>query len=317
VVSVYNGDRYLLGSLQSVLDQQEVDLELVVVNDGSTDRSPQVLTELAARDPRVRVLHQENQGLTRALIRGCAAARGEFIARHDADDLSYSGRFARQLRLLQSDPQLSMVSVRGRALGPEDEELFTITRPADKEEATRLLLGGRLGPPAHGSVMFRAEQYRRVGGYRVVFNYAEDWDLWLRLVEVGHLAYVPEVLYAFRVQEYSISALRREQQFLLLDCALRCYRARAQHLSEEPGLQEAARLTALPLPSRRVQRLGNTYFIGKCLLDRRDARALGYLKRSVRQSPWHVRGWVALLAACLLCKPLGVSPIVKTEAPMA
>jgi hypothetical protein len=317
VVSVYNGERYLLASLQSVLDQEEVDLELIVVNDGSTDRSPQLLAELAACDPRVRVLHQENQGLTRALRHGCAAARGEFIARHDADDISYRGRFARQLRLLQADPHLSMVSSWACALGPQGEELFTVTRPADREEATGALLDGRMGPSGHGSVMFRAPQYHQVGGYRVPFRYAQDWDLWLRLAEVGYLAYVPEFLYAYRVEENSISAHRRDQQTRLKQCAFRCRHARSQRLPEEPELEEALRVSSLSPLSRRLQRVGNSYFIGKCLLDRRDGRAVGYLKRSVRQSPWQVRSWVALLAAWLLCKRPGAPPVVKTESPMA
>ncbi len=317
VVSVYNDEDHLLPSLQSVLEQEGVDLELVVVNDGSTDGSARLLTELAGRDPRVRVLHQENQGLTRALIRGCAEARGEFLARHDADDLSYPGRFAHQLRLLRSDPDVSVVSAWGCALGPAGEELFTLTRPTDKEEATRAVLEGRIGPPGHGSVMFRAKDYHQVGGYRAAFRYAQDWDLWLRLAEVGRLAYVPEFLYAYRVEESSISAHRRDQQLRLKACALRCHQARSHHLSEEPELREAARLSALPVPAGRFRRVGNSYFIGKCLFDRRDARAVDYLRRSVRQSPWQVRGWMALLAARLLCKPRAASPVVETQPPIA
>src|SRR5438128_1485891 len=108
VTSVYNGERYLLPSLESVLGQQGVDLELVVVNDGSTDRTGQILDDLASRDNRLRVLHQTNRGLTEALARGCSEARGRYIARHDADDLSLPGRLRRQQRLLDGDPGLSM-----------------------------------------------------------------------------------------------------------------------------------------------------------------------------------------------------------------
>jgi hypothetical protein len=244
-------------------------------------------------------------------------ARGEFIARQDADDISCPGRFAKQLQMLRSDPELSMVSSWGRGLGPEDEDLFSITRPVEKEEATRALLEGRLGPVGHGSMIYRANRYHQVGGYRVIFNYAEDWDLWLRLAEVGSLAYVPEFLYAFRVEEHSISAHRRDQQIRLKECAIRCHQARVKNLSEEPELHEASRLTALPLPSGRALRVGNSYFIGKCLLDRRDARAMGYLKRSVKQWPWQIRGWAALVAARFLCEPNGVTRMVEPKPPVA
>jgi glycosyltransferase involved in cell wall biosynthesis len=95
VTSVYNGERYLRESLESVLSQEGVDLELIVVDDGSEDSTPEILADSATRDPRLRVLTQENRGLTVALIRGCAEARGEFIARHDLDDLSLPGRLRR------------------------------------------------------------------------------------------------------------------------------------------------------------------------------------------------------------------------------
>src|SRR5438046_4713104 len=91
VVGVYDGQRYLRESLSSVLDQAGVSLEVVVVDDGSTDASPVILEEFARRDNRVHVIRQENQGLTKALQRGCAAARGALIARQDADDLAWPG----------------------------------------------------------------------------------------------------------------------------------------------------------------------------------------------------------------------------------
>src|SRR5262249_20822617 len=149
---------------------------------------------------------------TEALIAGCAAARGRFIARHDSDDVSLPGRLERQADLLTSDPALAMVSCGTRAIGPGGETLFENHRRADPADATRRLREERLGPGAHGSVMFRADAYRRVGGYRAPFRYAQDWDLWLRLTEVGRFDHVPEVLYAYRVTPDSISGLKRRQQ---------------------------------------------------------------------------------------------------------
>ena len=95
VMSVCNGSDLLAKAVNSILSQEGVSLELIVVNDGSIDGScATILDEYARRDPRVRVIHQENTGLTRALIRGCAAARGQFIARQDSDDISLPGRLA-------------------------------------------------------------------------------------------------------------------------------------------------------------------------------------------------------------------------------
>jgi len=301
IVSVYNGRRYLRDSLGSVLNQQGVEFECVVVDDGSTDGSGAVLEQLASEHSRLRVFHQPHKGLTRALIYGCSKARGLYIARHDSDDISHPGRLARQSELLSADPALSMVSCWGLGLGPADEILFEVRRPTDSVEATKQLACGE-GPPGHGSVIFRSELYRRVGGYREPFRFAQDWDLWLRLGERGRIAYVPEFLYAYRIDEHSISGRWRARQLRLAELARRCYAARLQARAEAPHLEEAARISREPLPPREPSPHGTTYFIGKCLLDRRDARALPYLRRSVRAAPWNWRSWAALASAALLCR---------------
>lgn len=300
-MSVYNGQEYLRAAIDSIVNRQGVELELVVVDDGSTDESVHMVHEYSCRDPRVRLFTQENQGLTKSLMRACKEARGEFIARQDADDVSLPGRLARQLAALRADERLAMVSCWSRAIGPEDEVLFESRRPVDAGEATRQLVEQSIGP-CHGSVMFRAAAYHHVGGYRAQFRYAQDWDLWLRLAEVGMLSYVPEVLFGLRVTESSVSAQRRDQQLRLLEVAKRCRAARTAGASEAAQLDEAERISGEPQPKGRGRGTGSNYFIGKCLLDRRDRRALTYLRRSVRQSPWSWRPWAALGAAAVLCR---------------
>jgi glycosyltransferase involved in cell wall biosynthesis len=316
VVGVYNGGDYLRESMESVLGQEGIDFECIVIDDGSTDGTGEVLDELAQAHPRLRVVHQANQGQTRALIQGCRKAKGTYIARHDADDISRPGRLARQSELLSADPELSMVSCWGLGIGPADEVLFEIRRPEDSATATGKLLARGEGPPGHGSVMFRAETYRAVGGYREEFRYAQDWDLWLRLIERGRIGYVPDFLYAFRIEERSVSGLRRDQQLRLLEVARRCHAARLQGTPETPHLEEAARISALPVPAGPVSALGNAYFIGKCLLDRRDARAVPYLRRSVRVDPWKWRHWAALVRAMLLCRRPAPPPTATPHAPV-
>ena len=279
-----------------MLAQEFVDFELVVVDDGSTDGSATLLDALAARDARVRVLHQENRGLTLALVRGCAAARGEFIARHDADDLSLPGRLARQTARLQAAPDLAFVSCWSRVTGPRDELLFESRRPTDPAEAACLLTQARTGP-VHGSVMFRTDAYRRAGGYREAFRYAQDWDLWLRLIDVGGLAYEPAPLYEWRIDEHSLSAARRSQQIRLRALAAACRTARRRGASEDALLAEAARVSARPASAPGASDPGISYFIGKCLLDRGDPRCLCYLRRARRERPWSLRPWLALLLA--------------------
>src|SRR6266496_3005617 len=100
VMSVYNGADHLRETIDSILAQEGVAFELIVVNDGSTDQSAKILEEYASRDKRVRVFQQENQGLTRSLIRGCSEARGKYIARQDAGDVSLTDRLVKQMNCL-------------------------------------------------------------------------------------------------------------------------------------------------------------------------------------------------------------------------
>jgi glycosyltransferase involved in cell wall biosynthesis len=295
VTGVYNGGTDLRPSLESVLDQRGVEFELIVVDDGSTDDTPVLLDELARRDPRVRAIRQENQGLTRALIRGCAEARGEFIARHDGDDLSLPGRLERQARRLQDDPSLCLVSCWATARGPGDELLLEICRSEEPDAATDGLLNRYEGPPHHGSVMFRRSCYERVGGYRAEFYFAQDSDLWLRLGEVGQLAYEQDFLYSFRVGEGSISSRWRAVQHALGELAHECQAARRAGKREDEPLRRAAALRPGLVPSARPDLTAGAYFVGRCLLARRDPRARRYFRKVLARRPWSLKAWASLL----------------------
>ena len=125
VMSVYNGASDLAVTMDSILSQEGVEFEFIVVNDGSSDKTGQILNDYAQRDSRVRIIHQENTGLTRALIRGCDAARGEFIARQDAGDVSLPSRLKSQASLLRDHPDCVLVSCWTDMVGPEGEFLYT------------------------------------------------------------------------------------------------------------------------------------------------------------------------------------------------
>ncbi len=303
VMSVFDSAPYLESALRSILEQTDVDLEFVIVDDGSTDGSSDVLAEFAREDRRIRLLRQENRGLTRALIAGCRLAQGEFIARQDSDDLSLPSRLATQLRLIRSDGNLAFVSSSAEVMGPQGETLLVHHRPADKAEATRLLWSREAGPPGHGSVMFRRSTYERVGGYREAMYFAQDSDLWLRLARVGGLAYSPEVLYRYRVAPQSISGRLHPVKLAFAEIVTELHEARLAGRDEAPILARAAALRRAPEAgsSRGATSEALTnYFIARCLLKQRDRRALSYLGRSLRDEPLYARAWVSLPQAALL-----------------
>jgi len=313
VMSTYNDAATLPASIDSVLSQDFRDFEFIIVNDGSPDpRTAEILDDYARRDGRIRVITKANEGLTKALIDGCAAAQGEYIARQDADDVSLPGRLARQADYLDLHPEVAFVSCASRVFGPRGEMLTTERRPSDPEEATRLLLHGRVGPPGHGSVMFRKAAYERVGGYRSTFYYAQDSDLWLRLGLVGLVGYLPDVLYAYEISPESISGACHAAKLPYADLVTACHELRMRGESDEQAIEEfRSRMTMVRVTPRAdtsadakaESRCRTSYFVGRCLLRRGDPRALGYFRECARLRPFFLPTWANMaLSLVPLCR---------------
>jgi len=210
VMSVYNGSGNLRETLESVLSQESCSFEFVVVDDGSTDDSGAVLDEFAARDPRLVVIHQQNTGLTRALIRGCEAARGEFIARQDADDVSLPDRLRAQAEFLHAHPEVVAVAGGVRFAAPQGERLYDVCFPPEIEIS--LEFEKMRVPPLVGA-MFRRQAYLAAGGFRAAFRTAQDVDMWLRLVEQGPCLAMAETYYQARMTAGGITSRRRDEPF--------------------------------------------------------------------------------------------------------
>ena len=287
VMSVFNGGQALPATLQGILDQQGCDFEFIVVNDGSTDASGQLLDAWATRDARLRVIHQANTGLTRALMRGCAEARGELIARQDCGDVSLQGRLARQVECLKQEAAAAAASCHTRFIGPRDEALYQVEIGEDSLNAglSAGFEGGR-GPSHHGSMMMRREAYQAAGGYRAAFYFAQDLDLWTRLIEKGRFAVVPEVLYLARLEPQSISGTQTQEQVQLAKLIIEATRARRSGEPEDAFLAAAAEIRPVKRGdfARRVA-LGN-YFIGSCLRKSNSRAAASYFQQALVNDPW-------------------------------
>jgi glycosyltransferase involved in cell wall biosynthesis len=304
VMGVYNGAAALAETLDSILAQSEADFECIAVDDGSTDATPAILAEYAARDPRIRIIRQENAGLTRALIAGCAAARGTYVARHDAGDLSDPRRFALQKQALDADASVVFVSPATQYAGPELEPLW-ITRPTgaalQPAHVLDLTISGALtdGPTHHGSVMFRRDAYERAGGYRAAFYYGQDFDLWLRLAEIGKFQGIDEVLYTARITPDSISGSARLRQEELGRLSRAALDARQRGESDASILARAAAITRV---SRRpIAIRGNgLYFIGEALRRNGDRRARRYLRQAIAAWPLSMRAWIRYFQSLVL-----------------
>jgi glycosyltransferase involved in cell wall biosynthesis len=199
-------------AVRSILDQTFSELELIVVDDGSEDATPEVLGAIG--DARLVVLRNEtNLGLTRSLNRALGVARGEFVARQDADDRSLPQRLERQLAHMRAHPQVGicgawtrLVDQRGQVVGHGRNPVT----PAEVAEGMR-----QDNKIFHGTLFARRAVMEALGGYREAFRYSQDYDLLLRALDVTQLANVPEELYEFRVHGGSLSSTKTDTQFRL------------------------------------------------------------------------------------------------------
>jgi glycosyltransferase involved in cell wall biosynthesis len=279
-MAVRNGGWRLKASLESVLTQDSTSFEFVVVDDGSTDGTSDMLAGFAARDERIVLLHGEACGLTEALIRGCDASRGDFIARQDCGDHSLPGRFLRQLALLKKHIDVGFVSCHTRYVGPGGEYLFLSDSKGIRDEPFRMISDDQppkcvCGPSHHGSVIFRRNLYEKLGGYRKIFRRSQDWDLWYRMAEVSLFAVVPEVLYEAVVLPDGISMGRKNEQDIFGKVAIEAMQARQSGQTEDGILKQIP----LSLVGENSTADGN-YFIGSLLFRNRDPRCRRYLLSS-------------------------------------
>jgi len=299
VMSVYNHGAFVRYAIDSVLSQDGVDLQFVIVNDGSTDESAAILDDYAAADARIRIIHQENCGLTRALIRGCAEATGDFIARQDADDISLPSRFRSQINYMNQH-DLAFASCFVSQVGPENERLGEVRIADEPETATSQLLKNHSGVPCHGSMMMRRSVYESVDGYRSPFYYAQDTDLWSRLVEKGKYGCVPQCLYLLRSSPESISGSRRDVQARFHRLGIEAAVRRRNGSSDTLILDQASALTEsvvrqYPAAKVRQNRAMSLYMIGATLLRNGDAAGQRYLRMSIQENPLFCRAWMRYL----------------------
>jgi hypothetical protein len=204
-MSVFDNERFVAAAIESICTQTFADFEFLIVDDGSRDGSGAIIAEHARRDPRIRILRQENRGLIESLNRLIAEARAPLIARMDGDDIARPERFARQLAFLGAHPDYGVVGTNTHDMD-ENGRIRECTDFHPLDHAALAAALDHASPLCHSSVMMRREAVRRVGGYRPAFRHCEDYDLWLRLSEITRLGNLPDRLLLYRRSPSQISS---------------------------------------------------------------------------------------------------------------
>jgi glycosyltransferase involved in cell wall biosynthesis len=212
VLPVFNAAQYLPSAIESILNQTYPNFELILIDDGSTDDSLSVIRRYQERDERVRVISRENRGLISSLNEGVDQAKGTFIARMDADDISLPERFKSQIEFMKSHTECVALGTRAMLMDPDGLDICPFLDVQAHEQIDAFHMDMQGGAIVHPSAMIRRAALLKVGGYRQEFLHAEDIDLFLRLAETGQLANLPEVLIRYRQHFNSIGYRHRKKQ---------------------------------------------------------------------------------------------------------
>lgn len=299
VMPVYNAESYVAEAVESILSQTFRDFEFLVFDDGSTDRSLEILQAYTDRDDRIRVFAKQHRGHVPWLNEGIQIARGEFVARMDADDVALPQRFARQVEFLNHHSDCVVVGCDIMMIDPDGDPLATAKHKTVHEDIEADLLGGGHGVIAHPTCMMRRSTLLAVGAYREEFETIEDFDLWFRLAEQGRLANIPEVLLKYRLHHTNVIFTQVERQQRCADRIIREARLRR-------GLKPLARsVWSFTTPS----------LAGRHQMWAWHAAGSGYRKTAFKhaflalnENPFSLKTWAALTRCWL---PTGFVSLLK------
>jgi glycosyltransferase involved in cell wall biosynthesis len=209
IMPIYNAQKFLKEAIDSILNQTFKDFELLLINDGSIDKS-KIIIEQYRHDPRIKIFHKKNEGITKTLNFGLAHSLGRYIARMDADDISMSERLELQVDFLDKNREVGLLGTRFKSITEDGKFIENLDVELTNKELQEMLLKScRFG---HPTVMIRRTALEMVGPYdeSMWANTVEDYDLWLRIAEKFEIANLPQYLLYYRINSNSITQTKKE-----------------------------------------------------------------------------------------------------------
>lgn len=211
---VFNGEKYLHESVESILNQTFSDFEFLIMDDGSTDKTSFILKKYAQKDQRIKIFHQKNAGIVKSLNKLIDLSKTELIARMDADDISLTDRLKMQYDYLSKNPGTVLVGTFAELF--HDNKILGNNTAFAEDFLNRWFLS--LHPPfIHSSVLMRKKALIDIGKYREEGHPAEDYDLWIRIKRLGKIENINKVLTRYRINQKGISALKYKRQLTVRD----------------------------------------------------------------------------------------------------
>jgi len=236
VMAVYNGDEYLSAAVNSILEQTFDSFEFIIIDDGSIDASNQILNEYT--DSRIKLIRQENKGLSAALNVGISIANGEYIARMDADDIALPNRLEVQYKYLCNNPELDVIGGQAKIIDMEGKVVADMRKPVAHTNVVRYMEYSC--PLIHPTYLMKTSVCKAIGGYRPMFQIAQDYDFILRVVDAGYqCGNTPDNVLRYRVNLKNISLVYGQKQMYETRCLLNAHKLRSKGKSDQSYLDYA------------------------------------------------------------------------------
>jgi len=218
LMSVYNDARWLDTSIPSILGQTFTDFEFIIVDDGSIDKSLEIIKRYASKDQRIKYIKlKKNLGTARALNEGLKIARGKYVAKQDADDISMPERLEQEVRFLENHPDIAVVGSFVKIIGPDNEDLGVLCFPEEDQQIRKFMI--KRCPFIHSSVLIKREALSVIGGYNPSLRRVQDYDLWFKILSRFKGANLPLLLVAYRL--YPEGYKRKKFRYRLMEAKVR------------------------------------------------------------------------------------------------
>ncbi|MGA1870993.1 MAG: glycosyltransferase family 2 protein [bacterium] len=248
LMSIYNAEKYVRESIDSILKQTLPDFEFLIINDGSVDRTEEIL--YTYDDPRIRIINNErNIGLTKSLNKGLQLARGEYIARMDAGDISHQDRLFYQYKFLQENTQFGLVGTSFYRISDSGNIMNKVIAGSDSHQLKNALLKNNC--ICHGASMFRKDICIKVGGYNERLKFAQDYDLFSKIAMVSKISNLERILYKWRFSFSSLTHRNYLSQYINSIAIARLNKKRFSSFSNEIIEEINDEILTFPFVKRR------------------------------------------------------------------
>ena len=256
LMSVYNGENFLSEPIESVLGQTFQNFEFLIIDDGSTDKSAEIINKYSNNDSRIVFIKKNNTGLTDSLNIGLQHARGKWIARLDADDIALPNRLNHQLNFVKANNDVSLLGGGCIEIDETGTEIKEHAYPLGHNILMKHLMTGNKFFP-HSSAFFNRQIVIDLGGYNEQFSRSQDWDLWLRIGEIGRIACLDVPVIKLRKHSNMISNTNNGRlQTIMGMCAVICHLRCKEGLSDPSRMEEDRWKEFLDWVEKRMEQKG-------------------------------------------------------------